>query len=156
MQILVVTGRNRQLYRSLVSDPMLDHPNIRITGYIQSLSEWMEAADLILTKPEAMTCTEAIAKMKPLLLYGTIPGHEEKNGQFLTRNGLALRLEGEDHLDEILDRFLNNPECFSPIRQAMLESARKLHPSRSVEAVLQMIGESPSRLSASGIHVGRR
>ncbi|SFG30369.1 processive 1,2-diacylglycerol beta-glucosyltransferase [Planifilum fulgidum] len=156
MQILVVTGRNRQLYRSLVSDPMLDHPNIRITGYIQSLSEWMEAADLILTKPGAMTCTEAIAKVKPLLLYGTIPGHEEKNGQFLTRNGLALRLEGEDHLDEILDRFLSNPECFSPIRQAMLEWRRKIHPSRSVEAVLQMIGESPSRLSASGIHVGRR
>jgi processive 1,2-diacylglycerol beta-glucosyltransferase len=156
MQILVVTGRNHQLYQSLATDPKLDHPNIRITGYIQSLSEWMEAADLILTKPGAMTCTEAIAKVKPLLLYGTIPGHEEKNGQFLTRNGLALRLEGEDHLDEILDRFLSDPECFSPIREAMLEWRRKIHPSRSVEAVLQMIGESPASLAAPGIHVGQR
>ena len=73
---------------------MLDHPNIRVAGYVQPLSEWMEAADLILTKPGAMTCTEAIAKVKPLLLYGTIPGHEEQNGQFLTKNGLALRFEG--------------------------------------------------------------
>ncbi|PRX40152.1 processive 1,2-diacylglycerol beta-glucosyltransferase [Planifilum fimeticola] len=156
MQILVVTGRNHQLYQSLTTDPKLDHPNIRIAGYIQSLSEWMEAADLILTKPGAMTCTEAIAKVKPLLLYGTIPGHEEKNGQFLTRNGLALRLEGEDHLDEILDRFLSDPECFSPIREAMLQWRKKIHPSRSVEAVLQMIGESPASLSAPSIHVGQR
>lgn len=156
MQILVITGRNHQLYQTLVSDPMLDHPNIRVAGYVQPLSEWMEAADLILTKPGAMTCTEAIAKVKPLLLYGTIPGHEERNGQFLTKNGLALRLKGEEHLDELLDRYLSDPEYFAPIRKNMLEWRGKIHPFRSVEAVLQMIGKSSSPPSMPGVDVQRR
>lgn len=150
IQILVITGRNHHLYQTLVSDPMLDHPNIRVTGYVETLPEWMEAADLILTKPGAMTCTEAIAKVKPLLLYGTIPGHEERNGQFLTKNGLALRLKGEEHLDELLDGYLSDPEFFTPIRENMLEWREKIHPSRSVEAVLQMIGKLHSPLSTAG------
>jgi processive 1,2-diacylglycerol beta-glucosyltransferase len=116
----------------------------------------MEAADLILTKPGAMTCTEAIAKVKPLLLYGTIPGHEERNGQFLTKNGLALRLKGEEHLDELLDRYLSDPEYFAPIRKNMLEWRGKIHPFRSVEAVLQMIGKSSSPPSIPGVDIQRR
>jgi processive 1,2-diacylglycerol beta-glucosyltransferase len=144
MQIVVCTGHNRKVYQWLRSDPTLRHPHMRILGYTRRLSDWMDAADLILTKPGALTCSEAIAKGTPLLLYGSIPGHEEQNSRFLVSHGLAVQAKNEEELDAWFAQLLRKPDRFQTIRENMLRWRKHIHPSKSVEAVLEMMVSDPS------------
>lgn len=54
----------------------------------------MSAADLVITKPGGLTCSEALALGRPLILTRPIPGHEEENVRALTSAGVALYAPG--------------------------------------------------------------
>ncbi|OYD06987.1 MGDG synthase family glycosyltransferase [Paludifilum halophilum] len=142
LQIVVCTGHNHKLLQSLYRREELNHPHIRVTGFTEAMADWMDAADLILTKPGGMTCTEAIAKGKPLLLYGSIPGHEERNSLFMVDNGLAKRVTDESDLDRWLERLLTDADSFACIREQMMRWRWKIHPSKSVQAVLNLMTPS--------------
>lgn len=139
LQILVCTGYNRQLKESLERDGELRHPHIRITGFTTQMADWMDAADLIVSKPGGMTCTEAIAKEKPLLIYGTIPGHEERNGQFMLEQGLAEKADDDDELDCWFQRLVSGDLPLDRLRERMMVWRERIHPSHSVQAVLEML-----------------
>lgn len=136
LQIIVCTGYNHKLRQALSSRPECDHPHIRITGFTREVADWMDAADVLLTKPGGMTCTEAIVKGKPLLLFGSIPGQEEGNGQFMVDQGLAHQARHPKEVDQWLRHWLSNPEYLEPMRQRMMKWRWNIHPSKSVEAVL--------------------
>lgn len=139
MQILVCTGHNQRLKESLESDPELQHPQIRITGYTSEMPDWMDAADLVVSKPGGMTCSEAIAKGKPLLIYGSIPGHEERNGRFMEKQGLAEVVANEDELNAWFEKLLMGDPCFFRLREQMLQWRQNIHPSHSVKVVLNLL-----------------
>ncbi|PTM56467.1 processive 1,2-diacylglycerol beta-glucosyltransferase [Desmospora activa DSM 45169] len=136
LQIIVCTGHNHRLRQALSRQPELNHPHIRITGFTRDMADWMDAADVLLTKPGGMTLTEAIAKGKPLLLFGTIPGQEEGNERFMVDRGLAHQAADEEEVLAWLAHWLEHPECLEPMRQRMLAWRWNIHPSKSVEAVL--------------------
>ncbi|QKG83414.1 galactosyldiacylglycerol synthase [Kroppenstedtia pulmonis] len=142
LQIVVCTGRNQKLLNSLKQKEEFHHPHIHLKGYTEVMADWMDAADIILTKPGGMTCSEAIAKGKPLLLYGSIPGHEEKNSQFMVRNGLAKQVSTEEDLDCWLHQLLTDKNCLVGVREKMLHWRRQIHPSKSVQAVLDLLTPS--------------
>lgn len=139
VQIIVCTGHNRKLRQTLSARPELNHPHIRITGFTRDMADWMDAADVILTKPGGMTLTEAIAKGKPLLLFGSIPGHEEGNERFMVDQGLAYQAANKEEVNGWLSYWLNHPEALEAMRQRMLEWRWNIHPSKSVDAVLSQM-----------------
>ncbi|EGK11212.1 glycosyltransferase [Kroppenstedtia eburnea] len=139
MQILVCTGHNRPLKENLERDPELQHPRIRIEGFTDQMPDLMDAADLIVSKPGGMTCSEAIAKGKPLLIYGSIPGHEERNGRFMEEQGLAEVVANDDELTVWFEKLLAGDPCFDQLRERMLEWRQNIHPSHSIEAVLNLL-----------------
>jgi processive 1,2-diacylglycerol beta-glucosyltransferase len=145
LQFLYCTGRNTKLLETLRQNPELQHPHVRLIGYTESVDQWMDAADVVLTKPGGMTCTEAIAKGKPLLLYGSIPGHEEENSRFLEKHGLAEKLKNEEDLDQWMQRLVQDPQCLQEIRENMLCWRWNIHPSKSVDAVHQLMTSSSVR-----------
>jgi processive 1,2-diacylglycerol beta-glucosyltransferase len=56
----------------------------------------MSQADLLVTKPGGLTCSEAMACGLPTLLLRPLPGHEEENAAYLTRTGAALIADEHD------------------------------------------------------------
>ncbi|MDR6225814.1 MGDG synthase family glycosyltransferase [Desmospora profundinema] len=136
LQIIVCTGYNQKLRQALSSRPECDHPHIRITGFTREMADWMDAADVLLTKPGGMTCTEAIVKGKPLLLFGSIPGQEEGNGRFMVDQGLAHQAADKVEVNAWLAHWLAHPECLDPMRKRMMEWRWNIHPSKSIRAVL--------------------
>ncbi|MFC4077657.1 MGDG synthase family glycosyltransferase [Salinithrix halophila] len=145
LQLVVCTGHNEKLRESFLQCEELKHPHVHITGFTREIADWMDAADIILSKPGGMTCTEAIAKGKPLLLFGSIPGHEEKNSHFMEEQGLAVRVSDEEELDGWFHRLLTDEHCFDRVREQMLTWRWKIHPSRSVSAVLHLLEPSTAR-----------
>jgi hypothetical protein len=58
----------------------------------------MGAADLLITKPGALTISEDFALGTPMLLHDPIPGPETENAVYATRHGAAVWLHPGEKL----------------------------------------------------------
>jgi processive 1,2-diacylglycerol beta-glucosyltransferase len=109
LNIVVILGRNcKQRMKVENAASAIRHPTL-IFDYVENMSEWMMAADLMIGKPGGLTVSEALSCELPLLIYKPIPGQEEQNSQFLLENEVALRADGPSQLYRILAEFLSNP-----------------------------------------------
>ncbi len=60
-QIVVVCGNNRRL-KARLEEFAQDKPLMKILGYTGNLDEYMDAADIVYTKPGGLTTTETLTK----------------------------------------------------------------------------------------------
>ena len=63
----------------------------RVLGRVTDMARVMGVADLVVSKAGAMTCAEALALGRPLLLHRSLPGQEQANEAGLVAAGAALR-----------------------------------------------------------------
>lgn len=108
LQILIVAGKNQDLYEELAQHPLLKNSNAHLYGFVEQVNLLMDAADLILTKPGGVTCTEAIVKGIPLLFYHPLPGQEQENLQYFVNQGYGLEVKNEQHVAHLVAQYLNN------------------------------------------------
>ena len=85
--LAVMCGKNQVLAQKLQNTIHSDR--ILVKGFVERLSDYMEAADIYLTKPGGLSTTEALCKGVPLLLFNAVPGLETRNLEFLTQAGCA-------------------------------------------------------------------
>jgi 1,2-diacylglycerol 3-beta-galactosyltransferase len=106
IQMLVVTGRNKQLFAHLQRARADFLVPAHILGFVQNMPDLMHAADVIVTKAGPGTIMEAMACGLPIVLTGAIPGQEEGNVEFVVEHdvGVLARSPGAvvDALREIL------------------------------------------------------
>jgi processive 1,2-diacylglycerol beta-glucosyltransferase len=95
-QTLVVCGRNEELRRGLAAEDH-KHPT-RVLGFASNINELMAVADLIITKPDGLTSSEALALGKPLCILDPIPGQEAANSDFLLEHGAAVKVNRVEDL----------------------------------------------------------
>jgi processive 1,2-diacylglycerol beta-glucosyltransferase len=101
-QLLAVTGNNRKLRSQVEHAAQESSVPVRVFGYVSNVHELMDAADIVLGKSGGLTCSEAMAKGKPMLIIDPIPGQEQRNCEYLLEAGAAARLfEIEDAPDKI-------------------------------------------------------
>ncbi|GJM81909.1 hypothetical protein HMSSN139_44050 [Paenibacillus sp. HMSSN-139] len=98
IQIVCCMGSNEKLAVKLRAHPALQHPNIKVIGFTREIGKWMDASDLLITKPGGMTCTEGMAKGIPMLFFESIPGQEEKNREYFVQRGFGANLDSPDVL----------------------------------------------------------
>ncbi len=80
VHVLAVAGHNRRLearLRALAASTPRIHP----FGYTPRIPELMSACDLVVTLPGALTCGEARAAGRRLVLVDAMPGHGRENVQ---------------------------------------------------------------------------
>ena len=90
LQIVCICGNNDKLRKQLTY--LKTNSPIVVRGFVDNVDVYMDAADCIVTKPGGLTVTEALCKKLPMILVNPIPGHEERNVEFLMNNGAALRV----------------------------------------------------------------
>ncbi|MDD6308311.1 MAG: glycosyltransferase [Clostridia bacterium] len=105
-QILCVCGNNARAKRNI--DKLETKHNLKTFGFIDNVAVMMDAADFMITKPGGLTLSEALAKGLPVILINPIPGHEDRNQEFLINNGLAMAVSDTCTLDEAVFQFLQN------------------------------------------------
>ena len=100
--LVIVCGSNRQLEKDL-QFLTGDDIRIKICGFTDKMSLYMDAADLIITKAGGLSTTEAVMKRLPILFIDAVPGCESRNIEFMTGNAYALEADtasGMAHLVE--------------------------------------------------------
>lgn len=133
-QIAALCGSNRRL-AGRMERRFLGEPRLQIVGYTKQAALWMEACDILLSKPGGLTSTEAAVKGVPLVLTAPIPGCETLNAVYFQKHGLARRAFAPRRAAEETLRLLNDESA----RREMLLCQQKTIPARAADAIAAQI-----------------
>lgn len=148
LQIIVVTGRNPKLKEALSAYCRTSSHHIRLLGYSDRIPELMACADVLVTKPGALTICEALAMNLPLVLYEPIPGQEKDNAGYMSRKGAAVWVQNGKELQPTVYSLLNNPGQLQRM-QAAARSLRQPHAAAHIVTVLEHYFRNRYRHAAS-------
>ncbi len=123
-QEIVVCGTNKQVYRWLKKRLNKFKKKILLLNYAENIEELMSAADIIITKPGGITCTEALSKGLPMLIISPIPGQEENNALYLINQGAGIKVNTPKELTDILTKLYNHPEKLTEMSDAALKISK--------------------------------
>ncbi len=118
--IIIICGSNERL-RKLLSREFYFNKRVHVLGYTNHVAQYMDACDVIFTKPGGLTSTEALVKNTPIVHTAPIPGCETANRDFFTQRHLSVsskHLTKQVHLGMSL---AGNPQ----LRMEMQEAQRK-------------------------------
>jgi 1,2-diacylglycerol 3-beta-galactosyltransferase len=89
VSLVIVAGRNAKLEAEL-KEQTWENPAF-IYGFTYDMSDFMRAADVILTKAGPGTIAEALIVGLPIILYAKLPGQEDGNVDFVESEGVGVR-----------------------------------------------------------------
>lgn len=139
IQVIICTGSNKTLRTVLLRDVMFHHPHFHILEFVNHIDEWMEAADLLITKPGGLTCFEALSTGLPMYIYQPIAGHEEKNCDFLINNHLAIKIDDTNHIDVLIEKLLFFPQELEFLHNKIREFQQKIDPLASAKFIVNQL-----------------
>lgn len=177
-QIVVITGKNKRLYKvfrkrisknsstlsnkkiHISSSLLLNHKvkfhskrlskiikkirikkhnyyskETRLIYFTDKVYSYMQAADLIITKPGGLTVSEALASNLPMAVFDAIPGQEEENAEFLVKNNMAVNIGKGSNCKNIIENLLKNKKDLFDMKR----SCKSFDKSKSNESIYNLI-----------------
>jgi len=138
VQTVVVVGKNPALERRLSETARtLTHP-VKVAGFVDNVFEYMQAADVLVSKPGGLTSSEALATELPMLMLRPLPGQEERNTRHLEAGGAGIRVQNARELVHALDYLLSNASALTAMR-ARARMLAKPDAARSVADIIKQL-----------------
>jgi processive 1,2-diacylglycerol beta-glucosyltransferase len=88
-RVVVMTGRNNRLLQS-VEGRFAGDARVLAVPFTDQVPLYMDASDVLLTKPGGISSTEAAVKGIPMVHTPPIPGVETLNAQFFAERGMSV------------------------------------------------------------------
>jgi processive 1,2-diacylglycerol beta-glucosyltransferase len=117
LQILVAAGQNLSLLREVQRFAERSHNTVMVFGYTDKVRELMAASNLLISKPGALTISEALAMRLPMVLHEPIPGPETENAVYQSQQGTAVWLKSDQGLAAAVRELLLQPERLDRMKQ---------------------------------------
>jgi processive 1,2-diacylglycerol beta-glucosyltransferase len=136
-QVVVVCGTNARLRSRVSALPSAQRGRVRAIGFTTDVDAWFEACDVVVSKAGGLTCSEALVKGTPMVVFRPTPGQEVKNAEFLERAGTARHAESVDEVAATVKRWLADPDLRRRVRQAAARAAAPHAAETIAERVLQ-------------------
>jgi processive 1,2-diacylglycerol beta-glucosyltransferase len=138
-QVVVVCGTNERRLREIAARPAARTGRIVPLGFTHEVNLLLEAADVVVTKAGGLTCSEALIKRTPLVIFRPTPGQEVRNAQFLETGGAALHAETVSEVESTVGRWLADTGERERVREAEARLARPHAAADIARRVLQGI-----------------
>jgi len=138
IQIIVVCGTNKKLFRwsrKLKED--YPHP-MMVFGYVKDIEKLMDVSDVIISKPGGLTVSEALCKELVFLAVGPIPGQEENNCQVLSSSGALLKAKNTQELKDMIKLLIDDPRRLYSMKEAAKDTCRPDAARQLAKFVLQL------------------
>ncbi|MBP2644602.1 MAG: ugtP 1 [Firmicutes bacterium] len=147
LQMIVVAGKNEALKKRLDIVARFSDQRMAVVGYTKRIGELMAAADVLVTKPGALTLSEAMACGLPMVLYSTLPGQEMENASFCVNHGAAVQVEDMEALPGVISHLLRRPEKLAALKRSSEALGRK----DSADSVAKVIYELMKTRLVAGV-----
>jgi len=135
LKTFVLTGTNEKLYKKVVSRTY--RHEVKPLKFINNFHEYLEIADLIVTKSGGLTSAEVLSKQVPMIIYNPLPGQEERNSHFLLNNGCALHANVVEQLIYFIEDLLQNPVKSAYMRKMAAAIAKPDAAQRITEFIME-------------------
>ncbi|MBU1087643.1 MAG: UDP-N-acetylglucosamine 2-epimerase [Candidatus Omnitrophica bacterium] len=139
LQIAVVCGKNKEMYEHFKT--AVFKKNVQANGFINNMDEFMECADLIISKSGGLTVSESLAKDLPMLIIKPIPGQETRNAEIIEKYNIGRRLADVNKVADYVEELLKDDQR---ILNQMKENAQKLARPNAAEEICQWIAQKVS------------
>jgi processive 1,2-diacylglycerol beta-glucosyltransferase len=117
-QVVVLCGINTRLRSRVAALPAALSGRVRAIGFSNEVDAWFEACDLVVSKAGGLTCSEALIKRTPLIIFKPTPGQEVKNAEYLEAAGAARNADSIDEVAATAAEWLARPEERERVRAA--------------------------------------
>lgn len=117
-QIILVTGRNQKLYNNFEKVIGSSPKKTKLIYFTDEINNFMQASDIIITKPGGLTVTEALACNIPMAVFDAIPGQEEENAEFLLKHNMAVRISDGNSCRAAIVELLKDSEKLEGMKKA--------------------------------------
>ena len=104
--LVVLCGTNRKLKQKLDRTPLSNRT--RVFGFVDEMHQYLDVADLILTKAGGLATTEALMKHLPIVYVDAVPGCETRNLEFMTEHGYAVTADTPEDLSILICTLLRD------------------------------------------------
>lgn len=142
--LVVICGNNRRLYKNITKKGVPD--NMTVVGYTNRMPLYMDAAELILTKPGGLSTTEAACKHLPMVFIDAVPGCETHNLNFFVSRDFAATRKREDELVSLVCELMRRPEQLEAVRHAMAQEFTGCAAEIIYETIYKDIAHETDRL----------
>lgn len=102
--LVVICGNNKKLY-GRINEIAENNYDIKVVGFTTEMSLYMDAADMIVTKPGGLSSTEAATKGLPMIFVNAVPGCETYNLSFYTQGGFGETADSIEGLVELVKKY---------------------------------------------------
>lgn len=117
--IVIICGNNTRIKRILRKEFRFNK-RVHIIGYTNHVSLFMDACDVIYTKPGGLTSTESLVKNIPIVHTSPIPGCESANLKFFGARHLSVSSRRLSKQIELGKKLIENDS----LRNQILEAQR--------------------------------
>jgi 1,2-diacylglycerol 3-beta-galactosyltransferase len=135
--IVVICGKNTHLYKKLSKPTKPD--NLIVYGFVDNMDQFMQAADLIVTKAGPGTIMEALNSNLPLIIYSKLSGQEDGNVSFVTENGAGIWQPKISEMDSTVGALIAKPEVLDGMAKAAASIAQTGASSKIARAIIKLI-----------------
>lgn len=118
--LMIIAGRNQDLKRRL--EAISWSVPTWIYGFVREMPEFMQAADILVTKAGPGTISEALNAGLPMILYSRVPGQEDGNVDYVVSEGAGIWAPLPHLIVSALRDWISNPEQ----RRRAVEACQRL------------------------------
>jgi len=140
MRVLVLAGNNADL-KEKIDKKFRGDIRVRALGFTQEVPQYMDACDVLITKPGGVTSTEAAVKGIPLIHVSPIPGVETENARFFSQRGMSVLAEDARDAAENALRLARDTKAAARMRTAQKQYVNP----RAAEEICGNIAEMMKR-----------
>lgn len=136
-RVIAITGNNKEMYKEfLLSFP--HQTRLTVVGFTDKVDLYMEASDVLLSKPGGLSSTEAFVKGIPIIHTAPIPGCETENAQFFTEHHLSLCAKNSTEAGRLALSVMNDEF----LRNQIIAAQENYRPENAAKTIVDYIKEN--------------
>ncbi len=135
MALVVIAGRNQELKKDL-EETNWPIPTY-IYGFVREMPDFMQAADVLVTKAGPGTVSEALNAGLPMVLYSRVPGQEDGNVDYVVSEGAGIWAPQTHQIVSTLNDWIDHPEK----RRWAADACRRLARPQAAHQIAHILAE---------------
>lgn len=107
---IVITGRDDKLFNKLKS---FKHRDIILINWTTNLADFIMTSHVVITKAGGSSIMECIVSRKPVVISKIIPGQEEGNAEYISKNKLGMVALSPPDIAKAIYQIINHYEIYT-------------------------------------------
>ena len=138
INIIFVSGKNVKLQNRCNNYIKRENiKNVTVLGFTKDISNLLNIADVVITKPGGLSVTEALEMKTPMILIPGNGGQENHNAKFVTKNHFGLRVRNAKQLAKTVKKLTENKK----IIHEMYQNLKNYEENTSVQKLFNLVLE---------------